>query len=166
MDAITDFFSGTMFWRILLFVHFLLGVALLAAVTLQTTGVLIPVRKMAGKFTDRLHPIPPASLVTPTILLYLPNFLLGAWIYTKYRTFVRIPMEQFGYWWTLGSFEFKEHAIAMGLGLLPAYWYFWRQPLSKEYATIRKWVTVFIAFAVWYSFLSGHVANNFRGVGS
>ena len=75
-------------------------------------------------------------------------------------------MEQFGYWWTLGSFEFKEHAIAMGLGLLPAYWYFWRQPLSEEYATIRKWVTVFIAFAVWYSFLSGHVANNFRGVGS
>ena len=47
MDAITDFFSGTMFWRILLFVHFLMGVALLAAVTLQTTGVLIPVRKMA-----------------------------------------------------------------------------------------------------------------------
>jgi hypothetical protein len=80
VDAITDFFSGTMFWRILLFFHFLMAVALLAAVTLQATAVLIPVRKPAGKFIDRLHPIPPASLVTPTILLYLPNFLLGAWI--------------------------------------------------------------------------------------
>jgi len=54
----------------------------------------------------------------------------------------------------------------MGIALLPAYWYFWRQPLSEEHATIRKWVTVFVAVAVWYSFLSGHVANNFRGVGS
>jgi hypothetical protein len=68
--------------------------------------------------------------------------------YTKYRTYVRIPMEQLQYWWTVGGFEFKEHIIAMGIALLPAYWYFWRQPLSQEHATIRKWVTVFIAVAV------------------
>ena len=166
MDAITDFFSGTMFWRMLLFLHFLIAVALLAAVTLQAVMVLVPARQPAGNFIDRFHPIPPVSLVPIVVWLYVPNFLLGAWVYTKYRTYVRIPMEQFGYWWTVGGFEFKEHIIAMGLALLPAYWYFWRQPLSEEHAAIRKWVTVFIAVAVWYSFLSGHVANNFRGVGS
>jgi hypothetical protein len=54
----------------------------------------------------------------------------------------------------------------MGLFLLPAYWYFWRQPLSAADAAIRKGVTVFLAFCVWYSFVVGHVANDFRGVGA
>jgi len=166
VDALTDFLSGTMFWRILLYLHFLMAVALLAAVTLQAVTVLIPARQTTGNFIDRFHPVAPANLVPIVVWLYVPNFLLGAWVYTKYRTYVRIPMEQLGYWWTLGSFEFKEHIIAMGIALLPAYWYFWRQPLSKDHAAIRKWVTVFVAVAVWYSFLSGHVANNFRGVGS
>jgi hypothetical protein len=166
VDALTDFLSGTMFWRILLYLHFLVAVALLAAITLQTVAVLVPARQAAGNFVDRFHPVSPASLVPIVVWLYVPNFLLGAWVYTKYRTYVRIPMEQLAYWWTLGGFEFKEHIISMGIALLPAYWYFWRQPLSEEHATIRKWVTVFVAVAVWYSFLSGHLANNFRGVGS
>jgi hypothetical protein len=167
MDALSDFLSGTMFWRILLFLHFLIGVALLAAVTLQSVTVLVPARQTAsGNFVDRLHPVSPDSLVKTVVWLYVPNFLLGAFVYTKYRTYVRIPMEQLQYWWTLGGFEFKEHIITMGIALLPAYWYFWRQPLSQEHTAIRKWVTVFVAVAVWYSFLSGHVANNFRGVGS
>jgi len=54
----------------------------------------------------------------------------------------------------------------MGLGLLPAYWYFWRQPLSEEHAGIRMWLTIFLAFAVWYALIVGHVATDFRGVGS
>jgi hypothetical protein len=91
---------------------------------------------------------------------------MGAWIYVKYRIYVRIPMEELRHWWTLGSFEEKEHVVAMGLFLLPAYWYFWRQPLSAADADIRKWVTVFLAFSVWYAFIVGHVANDFRGVGA
>ena len=101
-----------------------------------------------------------------SLILYVPTFLLGAWIYIKYRTYVRIPMEQFSHWRTLGSFEFKEHVVTMGMALLPAYWYFWRQPLSEEHASARKWVTLFLAFTVWYAFFIGHVANDFRGVGS
>jgi hypothetical protein len=27
-------------------------------------------------------------------------------------------------------------------------------------------VTVFLAFCVWYAFIVGHVANDFRGVGA
>jgi hypothetical protein len=75
-------------------------------------------------------------------------------------------MEQLRHFWTVGSFELKEHVVTMGMGLLPAYWYFWRQPLSAEHDGIRRWVTVFLALTVWYAFIVGHVANDFRGVGS
>jgi len=162
-----EFISVTMFWRILLFLHFLMAVALLAAVTLQAMAVLMPARQTAGStFIDRLRPVPAASFALVIVILYVPTFILGAWVYIKYRTYVRIPMEQLGHWWTLGSFEFKEHVVSMGLALIPAYWYFWRQPLSEDHATARKWLTVFLAFTVWYAFLIGHVANDFRGVGS
>jgi hypothetical protein len=122
-------------------------------------------RQAAGGFIDR-SPIPPASYATLIVILYVAQSLMGAWIYIKYRTYVRIPMEQFKHWWTVGSFEIKEHFVAMGMGLLPAYWYFWREPDSAEHAIVRKWVTVFLMLSVWYAFIVGHVANDFRGVGS
>jgi hypothetical protein len=153
------------FWNILLFVHFVLAVVLLAAVTLQAAAVLMPARQVAGGFVDR-SPVPAVSYTTLIVILYVVQALMGAWIYVKYRTYVRIPMEELRHWWTLGSFEFKEHIVAMGLGLLPAYWYFWRQPLSAQDPVVRKWVTVFLAVSVWYGFVVGHVANDFRGVGS
>jgi hypothetical protein len=153
------------FWNILLFVHFVLAVGLLAAVTLQAAAVLMPARQVAGGYIDR-SPVPAVSYTTLIVVLYVIQALMGALIYVKYRTYVRIPMEELRHWWTLGSFEFKEHIVAMGLGLLPAYWYFWRQPLSAEDAAVRKWVTVFLAVSVWYGFVVGHVANDFRGVGS
>ncbi len=143
----------------------MLAVGLLAAVTLQAAAVLMPARQVAGGYIDR-SPVPAVSYTTLIVVLYVIQALMGAWIYVKYRTYVRIPMEELRHWWTLGSFEFKEHVVAMGLGLLPAYWYFWRQPLSAQDAVVRKWVTVFLAVSVWYGFVVGHVANDFRGVGS
>ena len=167
MDIIFNVMSGQTFWKILLFLHFLLAVALLAAMTLQAVAVLMPVRQPAGNFIDHFRPVPPASYVTMIIVLYAINFLLGAWVYVKYRTYVRIPMEQLGHWWTLGSFEFKEHVASISMALLPAYWYFWRQQsLNSEFSSTRKWLTVLLAFIVWYAFINGHVANDFRGVGS
>jgi hypothetical protein len=166
MNMIFDIMSGQTFWKILLFLHFLLAVALLAAVTLQAVAVLMPARQAAGNFIERFRPVPAVSYTTMIVVLYTLNFVLGAWIYVKYRTYVRIPMEQFGHWWTLGSFEFKEHVASIGVALLPAYWYFWRPTVSEEHASTRKWLTLFLAFTVWYAFLIGHVANDFRGVGS
>jgi len=143
-----------------------LAVALLAAVTLQAVAVLMPARQVAGNFIERFRPVPAVSYTTMIAVLYALNFVLGAWVYVKYRTYVRIPMEQLGHWWTLGSFEFKEHVASIGVALLPAYWYFWRPTVSEEHASTRKWLTLFLAFTVWYAFLIGHVANDFRGVGS
>jgi len=165
MDIIFNYIRVDTFWNILLFVHFLLAVALLAAVTLQAVAVLMPVRQAAGNVIDR-SPVPAASYAAVIVVLYVVQALMGAWIYVKYRTYVRIPMEELRHWRTLGSFEFKEHVVAMGMGLLPAYWYFWRQPLSAEHAGVRKWLAVFLALSVWYAFVVGHIANDFRGVGS
>jgi hypothetical protein len=52
------------------------------------------------------------------------------------------------------------------LGLLPAYWYYWRQPLAAEQANIRKFLTTIIAFTIWWNFLVGHFTNNIRGLWS
>src|SRR3982074_2678044 len=60
-----DIVSVRTFWRILLFVHFLLAVALLAAVTLQAAAIMIPVRQAAGTFIQRLRPGPAASYAAP-----------------------------------------------------------------------------------------------------
>jgi hypothetical protein len=166
MNSLFAVMSVQTYWKILLFVHFLLAVALLASITLQTVTMLVPVRQAAGNIVSRFSPLPAASYTAMIILLYVPQAVLGALIYAKYRTYVRIPMEGYRHWWTVGSFEFKEHVVAMGLALLPAYWYFWQQPLSADHAGARKWVTIFLAFSVWYAFFVGHVANDFRGVGS
>ncbi len=166
MSLIFSVIREDTFWSILLFVHFLMAVALLAAVTLQAASVLTSARQAAGNFIDRFSPVPAASYAAVIVILYMPQALLGAWMYLKYRLYVRIPMEQLRHWWTLGAFEFKEHIIAMGIGLLPAYWYLWRQPLSDEDAGLRRWLTVFLAVTVWYAFGAGHVANDFRGIGS
>jgi len=165
MDMLLGAISIQTFWKILLFVHFALAVVLLAGVTLQSVAVLMPARLTAGNVVERA-PVPAAAYTTLIVILYVLQALMGAWIYVKYRTYVRIPMEGFRHWWTVGSFEFKEHVVTMGLALLPAYWYFWREPQPDQHATIRKWVTIFLAFTVWYSFVVGHVANDFRGVGS
>ena len=166
MDIIFDFISVRTFWRLTLFFHFVLAVGLLSLVTLQAMAVLMPVRQPAGRIMGRFPTVPTTSVATAIVLLYVPQFLMGSLNYIKYRTYVRIPMEQFCHWWTVGSFEFKEHVVTMGLALLPAYWYFWRDPMAAAHASARKWVTLFLASTVWYAVLVGHVANDFRGVGS
>lgn len=165
MDIIRSVMSESTFWSILLFAHFLLAVGLLAAVTLQVVTVLMPARQAVGHFVERT-PVPAAFFVNLIVIFYVLEALFGAWIYVKYRTYVRIPMEEFRQFKMVGSFELKEHVLAMGLGLLPAYWYFWQKPQSMDYAAVRKWITIFLALSVWYAFLVGHVANDFRGVGS
>jgi hypothetical protein len=188
VDFIFSVITVDTFWRILLFIHFLLAVALLAAVTLQAAAVLLPAQSVVGHAIIDRSPVPARSYAPLVVVLYVLQALVGAWIYVKYRTYVRIPMEELRHWWTVGSFEFKEHIVAMGLGLLPAYWYFWREPAAElssirhwtkgfpnqwrrpmprlQHTGIRRWITVFLALSVCYAFIVGHVANDFRGVGS
>ena len=154
------------FWTTLLIVHGLLAVALLGAITHQAVALWWPVRVLSGSFVARVRAVPSISYVWAIIVLYIVTFIMGAWIYTQYRYTSRLALEQLRFLKTVGSFEVKEHLATIGLIVLPAYWAFWRRPLSADYADARKQVTLFLAILVWLNFLIGHVVNNARGFGS
>ena len=150
----------------LLIVHGLLAVALLGAVTHQAVSVFLPARKTADSFVGRVRAVSAPSYVTAIVVLYVTTAFLGGLIYPEYRLGVRVVLEQLDLWKANGSFELKEHFVAVGLGMLPAYWYFWRQPLVAIYSRERAVITATLAFIVWWSFLVGHILNNIRGFGS
>src|SRR5262245_48645365 len=83
---IFEIISATTFWRVLLFLHFVMAVGLLAAVSLQLLAVLAPapVAQPASSFVARVRATPPRWYVAAIIILYVPTFLLGAWVYIKY----------------------------------------------------------------------------------
>ncbi|HKA41365.1 MAG TPA: hypothetical protein VKF40_05170 [Burkholderiales bacterium] len=151
---------------VLLIVHGLLAVALLGAITHQTVSVWAPARKPAGSFVGRFRSVAGASYANAIIVLYVLTFTLGSIIYPEYRLEARVVVEQMSLWPQIGAFELKEHFVSVGLGVLPAYWYFWRQPLAAEHARTRALLTAMLAFIVWWNFLVGHILNNIRGFGS
>jgi hypothetical protein len=160
------FISVNTFWTILLVVHGLAAIALLGALTHQAASVLLPVRAPAKNFVARFRAVQGAGYATAVCVLWVFTFIMGAWIYTKYRVYVRIPLEELGYWKTVGFFDFKEHMVTIGLGMLPVYWFFWKHARAPEYDSARKWLTVVLAMICWFVFLVGHVLNNARGFGT
>ncbi|MEA3193172.1 MAG: hypothetical protein QOD26_1505 [Betaproteobacteria bacterium] len=150
---------------VLLIVHGLLAVALLGALTHQALSVWAPARKPAVSFVGRFRAVPGAGYANAVVVLYLLAALLGAIIYPEYRISVRTVLQQLELRPAEGAFEVKEHFAAIGLGLLPAYWYYWRLPLAPEHARTRAMLTSILAFIVWFGFLVGHVLNNIRGFG-
>lgn len=168
MDFVFDYISVNTFWTILLIVHGLFAVALLGALTHQALSVLMPVRQAANAwgFVTRFRAVQGAGYTTAICVLWIVTFIFGAWIYTKYRIYVRIPIEQQEFWKTQGVFELKEHLVTIGLGLLPIYWYLWKNARNPKYDSARKWLTVYLAAVCWYGFLVGHIVNNVRGFGS
>src|SRR5262245_23793764 len=135
-DFILDYIDVTTFWTILMIAHGLAAVALLGALTHQAMSVLAPVRQVAGAspgIVTRFRAVQGAGYAVAVCVLWVVTYLLGAWIYTKYRMYVRIPMETQGFFKTLGVFELKEHLAVIGLGLLPVYWLFWKDAKNPEY---------------------------------
>ena len=109
--------------------------------------------------------MPAAGYATAVCILWVLTFIMGAWIYTKYRIYIRIPIEQAGYWKTQGFFELKEQPHDR-LGLLPVYWYFWKNPADPEYDGARKWVTVLLAAIVLVQLPRRSRRQQRRGFGS
>ncbi len=154
MDYLFDYISVNTYWTILLIIHGLLAVALLGALTHQAMSVLMPVRQAAGGagFVTRFRAVQGAGYAAAVCVLWIATFIFGAWIYTKYRIYIRIPIEQEGFWKTQGFFEMKEHVATIGLGLLPIYWYLWKNSRNADYDSARKWVTMYIAGGCWFIF--------------
>ena len=139
MDFVFDYISVNTYWTILLIIHGLLAVALLGALTHQAMSVLLPVPQPAGgaDFVTRFRAVQGAGYATAVCVLWIITFIFGAWLYTKYRIYVRMPIEQEGFWKTQGFFEMKEHVATIGLGLLPIYWYLWKNSRDAAYLQQR-----------------------------
>jgi len=148
-------------------VHGLLAVALLGAITHQAASMLWPATRPAGSFSGRFRSVAAPGYANAIVVLYLVTAALGAIIYAEYRVAIRFVLEELQLRAANGSFELKEHLAAVGLGTLPAYWWYWRQPATDPSAVrVRAILTAMLAFVVWWNFLVGHVVNNIRGFGS
>lgn len=146
----------------LLLLHGICAVALLGAITHQALGVIWPRKPGQSGFVARFRSVNGAGYTNAIIVLYLITFSLGAYIYIFYRIDVRPPLEALLDLPTIGVFELKEHFLGIMLGMLPAYWYFWKR--NPEVKIGRVGTTVALALAVWFSFLAGHYVNNVRGL--
>jgi len=149
----------------LLILHGLLAVALLGAITHQALSVLpAPATPRGRTFIDRFRGVNGPAYATPIVVLFVITAIGGALLYPQYRVDVRPALEDTQNAAANGVFEIKEHLIAIGLGLLPAYWLVWRQSLDAAGASARRGLTWLLAFFVWWSFIVGHVLNDIRGL--
>ena len=151
---------------VLLIIHGLVAVALLGAITHQALSVWAPARARPGSFFGRYRTVPTGAFTNVIIVLYSVTAVLGAIVYLYFRVDVRPALEQASRWEALGFFDLKEHFIAIGLAMLPAYYVCWRQSRNEESTRTRMALTSMLAFIVWWSFLIGHVVNNIMGFGS
>ena len=147
---------------VLLIVHGLLAVTLLGALTHQSLAIVRPSGGGKRSFFDRYRSINTAAFTNTIVILFLLTALGGALLYPQYRIDIRTTLEDLQLRAANGVFEMKEHFVAVGLGLLPAYVFFWKSP-DAAHATGRRAVTWMLAFVVWWSFLVGHVLNNIKG---
>jgi hypothetical protein len=139
---------------------------LIGAITHQTISVLWPTPKRTGSFVSALRAVPSTTYTDAIIVVFLVNALLGSIVYTEYRNIVRPTLQEYHLFKAEGMMEVKEHALSIMFGLLPAYWYYWRRPMSERHPTTKAVITAFLCVVIWFSFLTGHVLNNIRGYGS
>jgi hypothetical protein len=145
-----------------LLLHGVFAMLLLGAITHQAVGVVWPRKPGQSDFVARFRGVNGVGYTNAVIVLFIITFLIGGYIYVFYRIEVRPPLEALLDLVPIGVFELKEHFLAIGLGMLPAYWYFWKRAPEKKQA--RAGVTLVLAFAVWVGFLGGHFVNNVRGL--
>jgi hypothetical protein len=154
---------------VVLIVHLLIAVVLLGAITHQTLSLFFApaaAPNPAGTPFFTNYRAVRANIYTNTIVIaFVIVALIGASLYPAYRLSV-LPFMRANHAASWGGiFEFKEHVVAIGLGLLPLYWYLWKKVPISEHVTIRKAITALIALVVWWSFLDGHLINNIKGFG-
>ena len=116
----------------LVIIHGLVAVALLGAITHQTLAAWAPAGAKPGSFFGRFRAVPSASFANAIVVLYVISALLGAIVYLYFKVDIGPNLERDRHWQALGFFDLKEHFVAIGAALLPAYWVCWRRPLVDE----------------------------------
>lgn len=149
----------------LLICHALLAVTLIGALTHQALSAWSPKSAVPGSLFARFRNVHPAPYTNAIVVLFLSTATLGGLLYPSYRLGPRVVLENFRLGTANGVFELKEHFVAIGLGLLPAYWYYWKRAASDRHAEARRILTTLLAGIAWWGFIVGHVLNNIRGFG-
>jgi hypothetical protein len=149
----------------LLILHGLVAVALLGAITHQTLAACAAPRAKPLSFFGRFRAVPGAGFTDAIVILYLLSWLLGAVVYLYFKVDVQPTLERDRHWHALGFLDLKEDFVAIGLGVLPAYWFSWRRPANGQSRLTCVVLTLLLAFIVWWTFLVGHVVNNIGGFG-
>ncbi|MBA4353192.1 MAG: hypothetical protein C0409_00730 [Novosphingobium sp.] len=151
-----------MFWIVVLVIHGLLAIALLGAVTHQAVSLFGKPARTG--FAQSYAAVRSRVFTNAIIALYALTFVMGSWLYTFYRYAIRPVLEDLGAETYVGLFEYKEHVLAIGLCMMPAYWLLWHRVPITEQMGARRAVTVLIAVTVWIGLLAGHLVNNARGI--
>jgi len=152
-------------WLTLLIIHGLGAFLLLGALTHQTIAVWAPVRARVSNFLGHVRAVSAHDYGGAVVVTYVATFVLGMIIYPDFKITANATLTAQHWTRSLQSFEFKEHVLAIGLALLPAYWYYWRPPLVPERDFIRAMLTSVLTAICWMGFLVGHVLNNAAGLG-
>lgn len=148
----------------LLLFHMLVTVALIGAITHQALAVWWPVAGGPRSFFASFRAVRAGAYTNAVIVLYVTAVIAGGLLYPDYRIDVRTFLEAMRLKAANGVFEVKEHYAALGLGMLPVYWLYWRKSLT-DFAGTRKAITLVLGFIVWWNFIVGHLLNNIRGFG-
>jgi hypothetical protein len=151
----------------LLFLHGLLAILLIGAITHQTIAVWWPPKGGMGHgIVAGARGVTAARYTNSIVTLYLSTAVLGGFfLYPTYRLFVRTFLEQLHRFPTVGFFETKENLVAVGIGMLPIYWWYWKSPAAAAGIRSRAIVTTILTLIVWWAFFVGHFINNIRGFG-
>jgi hypothetical protein len=145
----------------LLVLHSIGAMLLLGAISHQALAVWWGRRGAARGWWSALRAVHPERYGTAVVVLFAGTMLLGTLLYPTFRSVTRIYLDAEAPWAT-GLFELKEHAAAVGLALLPAYWQAWRDPTAGPAG--RRALTTLLALLAWWNFVVGHVVNNARGL--
>jgi hypothetical protein len=148
----------------LLMLHMLAAVFVLGATTHQALTAW-PARDKKTFFSS-FRAVRGNLYVNAIIVSYIIAAVLGGWVYVDYRMSVWFVLQNLDLRAANGLFELKEHWAAIGLMMLPAYWYYWRQPQDPKHASVRAAMAGILAAVVWFSFMVGHILNNIRGIES
>lgn len=149
-------------WKILLLIHGVAAAGLLGMVTHQSLSVLMTGNKKS--FVGSYVAVRSLLFTNTIIVTFLFNFLMGMWIYTRYRYTARPALEDLNLQAYVGAFEFKEHLLAIILFTLPAYWVFWNKVPLETHPQTRTILTLFVGCSIWIAYLVGHLVNNARGI--
>ena len=146
----------------LLILHGIFAFLLLGALTHQAVTSVWPRKPTDKGFIAVYRGVHGHSYTNAVIALFIITFILGGYVYIFYRIQVRPPLEALLDLVPIGVFEIKEHFTAIAMGMLPAYWYYWKKKPENKMGRIGT--TLVLTFAVWVAFVGGHFVNNVRGL--